>query len=276
MKLLLMLCILCACLSPAALRADDGDVLNCVARGSLYLAKDRLKEALGEFNNAVELARVYKLEEKFPVVYFNRARIYERLNKREEAIADYTRAVELDKNYMLCYYNRGLLYQRMGKLDPALLDYNTMLAMDPKQIHAHNNRGLIFLQKGEVVQAIGDFSTAIQIDSSTFNVHFNRALAYLRIRDYARAKLDLFEEKEKYPHSVSAGLLYFAVENYLNRKYDAVARTINQLHDLGYDVGPEFVSDVNTALGKQVIVPEAPNYGLLIKEPGKSGGDASE
>jgi len=272
MKLLLTLCILCAFFPPAVARADDDDVMNSVLRGNQYLAKGQDKEALDEFNYAVGLVKSLKLEAQFPYVYLNRAKVYERLNRRDDAIVDYTRGIELDKRYSLCYYNRGVLYQRMGMLDLSLQDYSAMIAIDPKQLHAYNNRGLIFLQQGEVAKAVGDFNTAVQIDPSTFNVHFNRALAYLRMHDHVRAKADLFEEKEKYPHSVSAGLLYFAVTNYIDRKYDAAAQTVKQLHELGYNVGPEFVSDINAALGKQVIGPEVPNYGLPIMEPEKKGG----
>jgi len=239
---------------PAAGRCADEEVVSFIIRGNEYLEKSDLRKALDEFDKAVSFIKNAKIEASFPIVYFNRGRVYEKMNMPVEAVDDYSRAIELDKKYMLPYYNRGLLHQKREEFDLALADYSTMLALDDKQIHAYNNRGLVYYSKGQITKAIADFTRAIELNANTFNVHLNRGLAYLCQRDYIRAREDFFLEKEKFPHSVSAWLVYTAVSSYMDKNYETCLKAVRRLQELGYELGPEFATDVNAAMGRQVIV----------------------
>jgi|GEM_PF-5218211 len=236
--------------APAAGRCADEEVVGFIIKGNQYLEARDLRKALGEFDKAVDFIKSSRIEQSFPIVYFNRGRVYEKMDMPAEALADYSRAIELDKKYLLPYYNRGLLHHKLNELDLALQDYSTMLALDAKQVHAYNNRGLVYYSKGQIAKAIEDFTRAIEIDANTFNVHLNRGLAYLCQRDYLRAREDFYQEKEKYPHSVSAWLVYTAVVSYMDKKYDTCVKAVRRLQEIGYELGPEFATDVNTAMGK--------------------------
>lgn len=102
-----------------------------------------------------------------PVVfaYFGRARTYNRLNRPEDAIADYTRSIELDVDCRYnCQYdhnNRSLLYRDMGRLEDALSDLNIALSIDENYTRARRNRGQIHEMMGNEFLALQDWNRAI-------------------------------------------------------------------------------------------------------------------
>jgi tetratricopeptide (TPR) repeat protein len=249
MKTLALVFFLAVMLPGAAVAADE-EVAGFVVKGNEYLKAGEGKKAIDEFNRAVEFIKGSKIEAEFPIVYFNRGRAYEKMNMTVEALGDYTHAITLDPRYVIAYYNRGVLYQKMKNLDGALADYNAMLALDPDQVHAYNNRGLVFACRGEPAKAISDFTSAIKIDPNVYNVHLNRGLAYLCQKDYTRAREDFFVEKEKYPYCIGANLLYMATNGFLERKYEVSAQMVKRLQELGYELSPGFIDDLDKALGK--------------------------
>lgn len=51
----------------------------------------------------------------------------------EEAIEDSTKALELNPNYLKALLRRAELYEKTEKLDEALADYTQVVNMDPSQ-----------------------------------------------------------------------------------------------------------------------------------------------
>ncbi|MBN3301183.1 TTC1 protein, partial [Amia calva] len=65
------------------------------------------------------------------ILFSNRAAARMKLDKKEKAIADCTRALELNPEYLRARLRRAELYERTDKLDEALEDYTAVLERDP-------------------------------------------------------------------------------------------------------------------------------------------------
>jgi tetratricopeptide (TPR) repeat protein len=66
----------------------------------------------------------------FETAYNDRAIIYQKLDKPQEAIKDYTRIIEYNPNYLLAYYNRAWSYYLIRQFEMSLADFNKYLEMD--------------------------------------------------------------------------------------------------------------------------------------------------
>ena len=67
-------------------------------------------------------ARCLEVDSTFVFARFNRANVYAKSGKVEEAIAEYTRVLEEDGDIAEAYYNRGLLYIYTGRKELANAD----------------------------------------------------------------------------------------------------------------------------------------------------------
>lgn len=65
------------------------------------------------------------------MIYSNRAAAKMKLDIKEGAIEDCTKAVELDDGYLKAYFRRAQLYEVTDKLDEALNDYKKVIEIDP-------------------------------------------------------------------------------------------------------------------------------------------------
>jgi tetratricopeptide (TPR) repeat protein len=87
--------------------------------GNFQYDKGRFNEALSSYNSAIALY------DKKPQVFNDRANAYVSLNKKDEAIADYTKAYELGKNPQVLVF-RCLAFKRFGDYENA---YNDLILL---------------------------------------------------------------------------------------------------------------------------------------------------
>ncbi|XP_064422807.1 tetratricopeptide repeat protein 1 [Latimeria chalumnae] len=65
------------------------------------------------------------------ILYSNRAAARMKMDKKEDAISDCTKAIKLNPNYIRAILRRAELYEKTDKLDEALEDYKTVIEKDP-------------------------------------------------------------------------------------------------------------------------------------------------
>jgi tetratricopeptide (TPR) repeat protein len=75
-------------------------------------------------------------------VYLLRGFVYQKLEKPNEAISNYTKAIYLDNKKFLAYHNRGFIYHELGKYNDAIDDYSNAISLDPVNARAYRNRGI--------------------------------------------------------------------------------------------------------------------------------------
>jgi len=85
----------------------------------------------GDFNAAIQsYTEAIELYQN-AVYYCNRAIAYNKLNKQEEAIADYKKCIEIDPKYVKAYDRLGYTYLNLNNLHEAIEIFQKGLEVDP-------------------------------------------------------------------------------------------------------------------------------------------------
>lgn len=137
------------------MESDDYDV--CYFKGLIYFIYFDYEKSIIELSKAIN-------QEKNADAYFNRALSYEKQEKFNEALSDYSSALKLNKRFTDAYFNRAVLYQQIKQTDKAIKDYGRVIKLNPKDDIAYYNRGLLYAELGNKEKAIEDFEMAIKID----------------------------------------------------------------------------------------------------------------
>ncbi|XP_036404149.1 tetratricopeptide repeat protein 1 [Megalops cyprinoides] len=98
--------------------------------GNAQFKKGEHAESEASYTAALRVCPVYYSKER-SILFSNRAAARLHLDKKEEAIADCSKAIELNPNYIRAILRRAELYEKTDKLDEALEDYKAVLEKDP-------------------------------------------------------------------------------------------------------------------------------------------------
>jgi tetratricopeptide (TPR) repeat protein len=132
----------------------------------------RYEEIAAKLQSLYMLDQQIKLEPKEPLLYVQRAAVYQGRKKFPEAIADYTKAIEMkyksdsevgDKGQVV-YQMRAVCFMQAKNLDAAIADLTKAIAIEPNDAPAIANRGAAYLEKKQYAQAMADYSRALQVD----------------------------------------------------------------------------------------------------------------
>ena len=94
-------------------------------RGVAYSRRLQYKEAIDDFNRAIQLYPEY------PAVYNNRGNVLLGLGAVREAIKDFDRALLLAPGYAAAYSNRAGAYMKLGQIDQAITGYTKAIQLTP-------------------------------------------------------------------------------------------------------------------------------------------------
>lgn len=150
--------------------------------------------------------------------FTNRAVVYQRQGKHDDAIADYTAAIERDADKKELYRDRGIVFHTKKNYQRALADYNKAIELDPDFAHVYNNRGKLKETLRQFDAALADYSKGIELSPDATIMYLNRANVarilrrkQLVIDDYTRA-IELGANSHKV--LVERGKMYMAIGNW--------------------------------------------------------------
>lgn len=198
---------------PRELEVSEGfTAVDYNYRGVTYDKLDRYEEAIADYTRALEL------DPTFVLAYNNRGATYERLRKYENSLSDYTNAIQLAPTLAAAYYNRGNVYSKRKRPLDAINDYTRAIQLDPTLMRAYINRGGEYYALNRFEEALADFSAAIKLEPSYAKAHVNRGVIYDSLGQYDRAI-------EDYTHALrltaqdpaifyNRGLTYISLKQY--------------------------------------------------------------
>lgn len=133
---------------------------------------------------------------------YNRGLVYSRLDRIDEAIADYTEAnkylTEQEYQYQ-CKFNRGIQYRRAGRLEESIRDLQDAVKIKNDKPSAYNNLALSQFEYEDWPEALANYDKAINLCPSA--VHYNnRGLAHYHNNSLQKAKDDFDKAKEIDPN----------------------------------------------------------------------------
>jgi tetratricopeptide (TPR) repeat protein len=139
-------------------------------RGSLLLKMDRLEEAEADYLRAIELSPPY-LE-----VFTNLGQCYRRMGNLQAAIRYYSRALDLEPKQVLALLGRGKAHEEAAEREAAIEDYSAALTVDPTLWEALGSRGVLHYEAGRLQDSLADFDAAIALKPDQAELHENRAV----------------------------------------------------------------------------------------------------
>jgi tetratricopeptide (TPR) repeat protein len=109
--------------------------------------------------------------------YYERGNTYRRLDRQQEAIADYRSAIHIEPNFYQAHYNMGNAYASLKQNEQAIAAYNQALRHKPDYFPALVNRGNRYLDMKQNARALADYDAAIKIKADFAIAWNNRGLA---------------------------------------------------------------------------------------------------
>src|SRR5512142_907388 len=127
-------------------------------RGLAYLDRGDIPHAIGDLNNAVQLAP------DFAPAYQNRGNAWYARGNYGQALADYDATIRLDPNSPSPYVNRATVRRDLGYTEGALEDYEKAISLGSDRASAYRGRGQLYLRVGNNAKAVADFDRALKLD----------------------------------------------------------------------------------------------------------------
>ncbi len=121
-----------------AIEEDSDHKLAYMSRGSAFLRLERLDDAIADFNHAIHL------NPDFPRSYHLRGLAKEKQGTYADAIADFSKAIELDPEYAAAYFSRATLHTKMGNEDLAVDDIQMVQHLTNTNIETFANENNIW------------------------------------------------------------------------------------------------------------------------------------
>ncbi len=142
-------------------------------------------EALREFDEAVELYP------QTPDCLGCRSRLYEKMKRWREAIADESKLIEMGVRVSNNLILRGLNKLELNDPVGAQRDAEASLKLDSKDACGWRCRGEAQLQLGDNSGALESFNHAIELDPSKWSGYHYRAFAYKKLNQLEKAQQDI-------------------------------------------------------------------------------------
>jgi serine/threonine protein kinase len=170
--------------SPPLSKAQPPPAGDPYAQAESLLKSGAYADAVPYFSQAIAASPDYRS-------YFGRAGAYQRLEKFDQAIDDYTQAIRLNPGGAMAYHERAVCLARLNQDDRALPDYSRAIDLSPGYALSWNGRGVIYLHLKNYEQAKADFSKAIELDPTLYQAYKNRSAAKKALGDTAGALADM-------------------------------------------------------------------------------------
>ena len=136
--------------------------------------------------------------------------MYEFLNKNfGKSIEILSKVADLDPGRKLTFVSRGSAYLKLNRLDEALADFNHAIDLDPNYARAFHLRGLVEEKQGDDNSALKDFNRAIEINPQYGAAYHSRATLHTKMKDADSA----LEDIAMVQHLTNKNIEIFANEN---------------------------------------------------------------
>jgi tetratricopeptide (TPR) repeat protein len=105
------------------------------------------------------------------IAYNNLGYFFERLGRRDDAMASYQKSLDVCPGYASAHCNLGLLLMDMGRTDEAMVHYQKALELDPGYVKVHNNLGLLLARTGRTDEALIHYRRAFELNPDRAKAH---------------------------------------------------------------------------------------------------------
>jgi len=100
----------------------------------------------------------------------------------KEAVEQYNKAIEISPFVASHYYQRGQALYKKGDKGKAIEDFDKVITLDPRHAHAYVYRGLCRMKRGEYKAAVGDYLSALKLRPKDASIHNNLPWLYATVK----------------------------------------------------------------------------------------------
>lgn len=159
--------------------------------GKAHMIRAMMRMKKEDFPGFVEDVGFMLAEEPNAEMFAIRASVLAKIDRREDAIKDFTEAIRLEPSHGL-YAARGSCYEKMGKHLEAICDFNDAISEKEKPEY-YLMRGQSFASLEKTKEALEDYDEALSKDLNSSVGHALRGQCFLHAERYERAHLDFTE-----------------------------------------------------------------------------------
>jgi serine/threonine protein kinase len=146
-----------------------------------------LKQAHGQYEQAVDdLNRALEVDANNPEAWRRLARVYQDMNRPQDAEATYRRAIAAQPGYYRAYNDFGLFYNRRGQYREAEALFRQVTALVPEYPNGHTFLGLALMHQERYSEAEDAMRRSLQLRESA-NVLTDLGVLYYRQERYSEA-----------------------------------------------------------------------------------------
>jgi tetratricopeptide (TPR) repeat protein len=98
------------------------------------------------------------------LIWLLKGQILEFMDKNDDALVAYEKATSLDSNNSDAWQNKAGLFAKTNKFDEAISSYNRAIELAPGQPVFIYNRGCVYCLKGDKANALADLGKAISMN----------------------------------------------------------------------------------------------------------------
>lgn len=170
-----------------------------------YFLRARAYNLLGNKSNALkDLNQAIDLNKRQPEYFWQRAILLLESGKYGKAAEDFSRVLKLDPSRLDVYQERARALAAEGKFSSSLDDMTLYLSLFPKDPRAHYYHGFILYTMRMYADAIKALDLSITIDRSVPEFFYQRGLCHLEMRNYKNAIHDFAQALDLNPEIAEA------------------------------------------------------------------------
>ena len=174
-----------------ALKYDRNNTDYLKFRGRAYVSHGEYKKAANDFKKVVFI----KGKDATTEDHLRVAQVESYLGNQNEALIYFDAIVQEDNLNSDVYYERAKIFEKMDRLYDAINDYTKSLSLDPSKVHIYKDRGIDLVMTKSYRKGIMDLDKAIKLEPQNSKLYFYRAVAKESsgdhegaVRDYDSAK----------------------------------------------------------------------------------------
>ena len=141
--------------------------------GAIYAAKKDYSQAIDIMSSAIEM------QPQDAFYYMRRGKYEQRVDKLEEAEADYRKAIALDAKNESAHMGLGTILNSKEQYDDAIGAFTEAIKLNPDNADAYAYRAISLYNTNRNDEAIADVATAYEKDDDGKNSHCEFVLPYL-------------------------------------------------------------------------------------------------
>jgi tetratricopeptide (TPR) repeat protein len=161
--------------------------LSETSAGSI-VTSNKLMRA-GKYDEAVEkLNQAIEAEPGSFILYYYRARIYEKKSDSDRAIEDFKKSLQMKPDFLLALSALGLRYARREEFSEAVYYFKKAFDLNLTDTFSLYNYGACLIHRGSVPEARRVFERVVQLESGYAEAYFQLGMIHLGMNDNARAR----------------------------------------------------------------------------------------